>query len=561
MKYEKKYILFFSLILVIILVNHFLFNPEENESNIFTIPFLALFCVYILNQLLYRTKYFNKSVTFTSIKFITLLVAAFLFFNGNIFVFGTGVLLYLLNCIEIALLDYNEDINRRSKDFILSFIPLALCVVIAMIYQNNLVSNLIFLLLFVTVLFGIYSVMHIGAEELSEKIDEQHALWESSIHANETLITSQEKIKAINEKIILQKMEMEQKNNQLNRLSSEMYIQNELLNYISSTLDLEQLMDLVTDAIVGAIGVDTCSLVILNTEKDLYDIKTKSNADVNDVNRFILRAIENHEMDDYFKKTSPIIDAQVDMENYPFILEREVGSIIITPLIRSNRTYGLIISEHISKDFFGEFNLQFFTNIATQITIAYNNAFMYTKMEEIATKDGLTGIFNRRHFQLQYIKLFNEMVSTNDMISVVMMDIDKFKNVNDTYGHIFGDEAIKMVARLIDQFATQNNGFAGRYGGEEFVLAIPKQTLSETVKVITQMHEAIKSEPLYFKNQKVYINISLGISHYPDFGTSYEDLLNRSDNAMYYSKRNGRGRITVDSDELNNTNEQNITIE
>lgn len=525
--YDKKFIIIYTSLLCILLVYILFFYQQLKSDKFLVFGLSVILCSYCLAIILSYFKYFNHIKLFIIFKYANLLVLGLLFVSDNLFLLIPIAMCYLLIYIQIIFLGSDETPNKKRQMLLLSYVPILVSVVTFLINEKSFHAlHILFWIQFSIILYGIYKIIDYNNDEMIKKIADQTQLWEKSQCDNQELLETQKT---------------------LNQITSEMYIQNELLRYISSTLELEQLMNLVTDSIIGAIGVDTCSLIIHNADSEQYYFKTKSNYPV-DIESQLKDALGKGILNPYLTEKTSHIDSFVKVSEYPFISDRPVGSLIIIPLVRNEHIYGLLISEHASTGFFGENNLQFFQSIATQINIAVNNASIYTKMEEMATKDGLTGLYNRRHLQKKLQDLFAISKENKDNISVILFDIDKFKNVNDTYGHLFGDEAIKMVSKIAKKYANSNGGFAGRYGGEEFVIVFPKIGLDEAVTIIQEMHEEIKKEPLYYnKDRLVYVNISIGITTYPDFGTDAEDLLNRADNAMYYSKGHGRGRITVDA--------------
>lgn len=547
--YEKKFLSIYKLILTAMTLYFFISTIKNNSTSIVLWACLvALFGLLIANTVLSMKNFYGSKKCFCAVKILMLVALSVMLLDENVQLIAFSLAFYILVCFELILVQLLDKIKDRIL-CVISFLPFAFAITFKIFFSD---FGYLFLgIVFLLILIGLYFLLSTYTNELGQKLDMQVIMWKDSQDANEALKASQEKIKKMYDQIAEQKFRMEKTNEQLDRMTSEMYIQNELLRYISSTLDLDQLMDLVTDAIVGAIGVDTCTLIVQNIDDSTFSYKSKSNYDVQSIINQFEKAIKNGDMASYFNSTLTHMDKNVEVTNYSFINQRPVGSLIIVPLIRQDSVYGLMISEHAATEFFSEYNVQFFESIATQITIAVNNANIFKRMEDMATKDGLTGIYNRRHFQLQLNSMFEEIKRNNGNLSIVLFDIDKFKSVNDTYGHLFGDEAIKMVARLANKYAKQYGGIAGRYGGEEFVMAYPGRNMEETLKFMEDLHNEIKNEPLNYNNEKdVYINVSMGITYYPEFCDSAEGLLNRADNAMYYSKKHGRGRITLDSWQL-----------
>jgi len=398
-------------------------------------------------------------------------------------------------------------------------------------------------------MYAYYIILVTFRYELFSRLNLQTQLFEEAAKTNEELRLSQNKFKKIHEKVAKQKSELELANKILNKMTAEIYTQNELLRYISSVLDIKELIDMVTDAIMGTIGVDTCSLVLFDEmhEEYLFSVKSTIPGDhksklIEDVNKGYLQK--------YFESGKIHLNNRVLINNYPFISERPVGSIAIIPLLRDKVAYGMIIAEHNNLDMFTENNVQFFSGIATQITIAVNNAGIYALMEEMAIKDGLTGIYNRKYLQDHIDDIINTAQQEETSVTAVLFDIDKFKSVNDRYGHQFGDEAIKAVAVEAQKIAKKQGGLAIRYGGEEFVLIMPDKAIRQAEPIVRELHRNIKDKVLLHNDEEVHINVSIGVSTYPEIAISGENLLLRTDNAMYYSKEHGRGRITLDHKNL-----------
>ena len=135
-------------------------------------------------------------------------------------------------------------------------------------------------------------------------------------------------------------------------------------------------------------------------------------------------------------------------------------------------------------------------------------------------------------------------------VSVALYDIDKFKTVNDTYGHLAGDEVIKKVASIGNKYAEENDGVAGRYGGEEFLIVFPDKDKNQALAILETMHEEIKNTVVIYEDYKININVCIGLTSYPEICEEPSLLINRADMAMYYGKEHGRGRLVIDSPEL-----------
>ena len=155
-------------------------------------------------------------------------------------------------------------------------------------------------------------------------------------------------------------------------------------------------------------------------------------------------------------------------------------------------------------------------------------------LKEMAQKDGLTGIFSRQYL-ISLFKYEFELAKRNgSKLSVSMMDIDKFKQINDLYGHVEGDAALKLYASVVKENIRQDDLF-GRYGGDEFVIVFPNATLEMAQKVIERISNSLKSTLLVIDNTEIELSISVGLCELTD-ETNPEDMINKADKRMYENK-------------------------
>ncbi|MDF1882568.1 diguanylate cyclase [Sulfurimonas sp. SAG-AH-194-C21] len=161
------------------------------------------------------------------------------------------------------------------------------------------------------------------------------------------------------------------------------------------------------------------------------------------------------------------------------------------------------------------------------------------KLEDLATKDYLTGIYNRRMF----FQLGETLLRTNEKVFGVMIDIDKFKNINDTYGHCFGDTVLKSVVNTIQKFVTQDMVFA-RLGGEEFALLIQSDSEDAVLQKVEQIRQAVQAIEESHENSTVKITISNGIANSKEYDT-LNTLMAQADEALYDAKGSGRNKVCL----------------
>lgn len=162
---------------------------------------------------------------------------------------------------------------------------------------------------------------------------------------------------------------------------------------------------------------------------------------------------------------------------------------------------------------------------------------------EQVNKDSMTGLFNRKYFYDIATNLLSLVQKTNIEMLIIMLDIDDFKLINDTYGHFSGDEVICSIANLLRQ-STRNSDICVRFGGEEFVVILPNTSLANGVKIAEKIRQSIEQNVVNInEDQQIHYTISLGISKVEREDNSLEIALNKADVLLYEAKRLGKNQI------------------
>jgi len=168
----------------------------------------------------------------------------------------------------------------------------------------------------------------------------------------------------------------------------------------------------------------------------------------------------------------------------------------------------------------------------------------HDELIDLAIYDSLTGFYNRRHFHTLLDEEIERAKGTVP-ISVLMMDLDHFKNINDRFGHLVGDQVLTSAAQIMRANAPADAAF-GRLGGEEFALALPGQNLEEAVVAAEKLRNAIASKPIETRDQKLPITISIGVAQSGAKLKSAAELLNVADDRLYRAKQAGRNCVCAE---------------
>lgn len=163
-------------------------------------------------------------------------------------------------------------------------------------------------------------------------------------------------------------------------------------------------------------------------------------------------------------------------------------------------------------------------------------------LAESNNRDGLTGIFNRRHLEQRLAAEFDRVKRYGGDLSLIMFDLDHFKRVNDTLGHLAGDEVIRTAASRASE-ALRSSDIIGRYGGEEFAIILPGTTLQPAALVAERLRSAMSDAPVMHKDTSIPVSISLGVCEVRPDMPNYETLIHDADLALYDAKKSGRNRF------------------
>jgi len=172
-------------------------------------------------------------------------------------------------------------------------------------------------------------------------------------------------------------------------------------------------------------------------------------------------------------------------------------------------------------------------------------------IRKLAFEDILTGLPNRRLFMDRLILQLNHAKRNKELFAVIMMDLDHFKEVNDTKGHAIGDHLIHRVARRLVKTVREGDTVA-RIGGDEFISLFPALRNAESgIRIAEKIIDTFK-KPFPLKKHKIHITASIGVAVYPDHGDNIASLMRNSDRAMYVAKKNGRNRYEIYTEEMGN---------
>ena len=183
--------------------------------------------------------------------------------------------------------------------------------------------------------------------------------------------------------------------------------------------------------------------------------------------------------------------------------------------------------------------------VADTISLAIANLKLRETLRNQSTRDLLTGLHNRRFMDESLTREIHRAIRNQHPLGVIMLDIDHFKNFNDTFGHEAGDAVLHELGNFLMR-SIRKGDIACRYGGEEFLLLLPEATLENTRQRAQELCDEVRKIEVQYRGEMLgNITVSIGVAAFPDYGESRDDVVQAADRALYQAKKEGRNRVVV----------------
>lgn len=319
---------------------------------------------------------------------------------------------------------------------------------------------------------------------------------------------------------------------------------------LTNTLDLKELMNRVVENIIELFSADGCTIYLLNEEtKELRPMACREFDNDPD----ILQQIMNNKVRVGFGLVGWIAATgealisgnaehdprAVHIPGTPYDEESVMG----IPLQRDSQVFGVLWIYKLGLDAFDAEDLQLAHIFANQVSVALANAQLYEHVRRLSETDSLTGLLNSRSLSHIAEHLIKQADSSGTPVSLLFIDCDDFKGINDRFGHPMGDHFLRFFAQVL-QKAVREEDIAIRYAGDEFVIILPGTDLSRAKVVAQRLMEDVRKQRMG-DIPALNTTVSVGLAVYPDHAQTAEELIKYADDALYEVKRNGKDQLAV----------------
>jgi len=323
----------------------------------------------------------------------------------------------------------------------------------------------------------------------------------------------------------------------------------EMTHALSSSLKLEDVLDRLLHGVTDVLDHHRASIYILE-EDTLQRVRVVGEAAASAVPQFSVPLVRDPLLGEVARTRRPVIvrdtrrDGRVIEHAEPLL-----GCFIGVPLISQDRVAGVLVLEHEKIGAYTASEAEVAFTFAGQAGIAIENARLFGEVRRLATTDELTSIFNRRHFFTLAEREFSRSRRYGSPLSAIMLDVDHFKKVNDTYGHAVGDEVLKAIAARC-QSCIRDLDVLGRYGGEEFAIVLPGTVLEQARDHLAErLRQTIADTPVTTARGELDLTVSIGVAQVTGTTKDLAALIDRADGALYRAKEEGRNRVIASEGE------------
>jgi diguanylate cyclase (GGDEF)-like protein len=469
-----------------------------------------------------------KIILFGILSFAYLLIAYFIFtgflsFSVNpSYLYALVPYIIIIFGVSIILSPILFGVIGMILTLIIAFIIIAILSATTTIYSFNLGS---------IILIGLTAVIYLFYKKRISKIEKKCLAVQTIKEASNMVKASWKKTETFN-----------------NALSSRLdrYRRlREIGESFSARISLENIYQLAVDSAYEMIpGSDTALLFIVDeNQQKLLLASSKKSTQLPKV-----KAKNGDIFDKWvFKERQPLsvedITEDFRFDYKPLSGERYFKSLISVPMVSQFRIMGILRLNSREKNTYSFDDLRLLDFISDLASSCINNARLYNATEELSIRDSLTGFYIHRHMKLLLYNETERARLNSTPLSIIMLDIDHFKDYNDKYGHSAGDKVLLGISRILNDVVKKYTQLVARYGGEEFLIILPNIDCHKALGIAEKIRQDIVNRKFVLRREETSVTVSAGVCSYSTHMKDRDDLLKKADFLLYKAKKEGRNKV------------------
>lgn len=317
---------------------------------------------------------------------------------------------------------------------------------------------------------------------------------------------------------------------------------------LSRSLDTTSILETLLDQIKRVVPYDSASVMLLQGDDvGIAGHRGYESFNVDHlIDQFALSVSDTPNLSHMANTRRPhfVPDVKNDSDWVDVDTSLHIGSWLGAPLIAQNRLLGFLSLDKVERGFYSEGHAERLESLAGHAALALSNALNFGEVEQASITDYVTGTFNHRYFQQMLRREIGRARRYGHPASILMIDLDNFKLVNDTHGHPFGDKLLFALAERI-KADLRDIDLLARYGGEEFAIILPRTSLRYLRTVGERLRKTVAAQPFKINGKQVPLTISVGGATFPDNAREAHRMVECADEAMYRAKQNGRNCVYI----------------
>lgn len=334
----------------------------------------------------------------------------------------------------------------------------------------------------------------------------------------------------------------QQADHRVEALENKFFALRDLSRVINNTQMIDEVLDFTSNALLGLLDASHAAVFLLDEERSLvlksakgFEEKTYTLA----AKEGLLGRVAASRLPVNYETLAPEEASQLA----PGLPLGVLGSAMLVPLLIANRLLGVILVGHTRSYAFDSSSLALLDTVAMHLANGIQNALLFETANQQAITDGMTNLFNHRFFQEELRRLVSNYQRYQRPFSLLMIDVDRFKAINESYGHPIGDEVLRKLAALLVH-ELRITDIATRYGGDEIAILLNETPLERATSVAEHLVEKVAEIPFTISDDLVIpLSISIGVASFPEQANNPSELVAQADRSLYQAKHSGRNQV------------------